>query len=111
MDLSSLNKFIVKVYIPSETSVGTSSGGRDYPSLSFRLQNRDLGDPWNYEKAIHKNLEYDKWQWVEFDFKQEFGTSVTGNTDFDRIVIQFNYEANNDSVTVSYTHLRAHETS
>ena len=98
MDLSSLNKFIVKVYIPSETSVGTSSGGRDYPSLSFRLQNRDLGDPWNYEKAIHKNLEYDKWQWVEFDFKQEFGTSVTGNTDFDRIVIQFNYEANNDSV-------------
>ena len=37
-------------------------------------------------------------QWVEFDFKQEFGTSVTGNTDFDRIVIQFNYEANNDSV-------------
>ena len=84
--------------MPSALSSGSSSGGKTYPVLSFRLQNRDIGSPWNSEKAIHKEIEFDQWNTVEFDFKMQFGEDITTNYDFNQIVIQFNMEANSDSV-------------
>ena len=96
MNLSTKNKFTVRAYVPSALSSGSSSGGKTYPILSFRLQNRDIGSPWNSEKAIHKEIEFDQWNTVEFDFKMQFGEDITTNYDFNQIVIQFNMEANND---------------
>ena len=98
LDLKTLNKFTVRAYVPSALMDGNSSGSTDYPSLSFRLQNRDLSAPYNSDKRIHKELVADQWNTVEFDFKREFGEELINSTDYDQIVIQFNMEGNSEKV-------------
>ena len=98
LDLKTLNKFTVRAYVPSVLMDGTSSGSTDYPSLSFRLQNRDLSAPYNSDKRIHKELVADQWNTIEFDFKREFGDELTNSIEYDQIVIQFNMEGNSEKV-------------
>ena len=98
LDLKTLNKFTVRAYVPSALMDGNSSGSTDYPSLSFRLQNRDLSAPYNSDKRIHKELVADQWNTVEFDFKREFGNELINSIEYDQIVIQFNMEGNSDKV-------------
>ena len=98
MDLSLYNKFIVRAYVEPGFE-GTKSGDINYPSLSFRLQNRELSSPWETDKRIHKQLvNTGEWVTAEFDFSKEFGDEVINDTQYDQIVIQFNMEGANDAV-------------
>lgn len=98
MDLSNYNKFVIRAFVESGFE-GTKSGEINYPSLSFRLQNRELSSPWDTDKRIHKELlKTDEWVTVEFDFSKEFGDEVINDTQYDQIVIQFNMEGANEAV-------------
>ena len=70
MDLSNYNKFVIRAFVDSGFE-GTKSGEINYPSLSFRLQNRELSSPWDTDKRIHKELlKTDEWVTFEFDFSK-----------------------------------------
>ncbi|NBW37202.1 MAG: hypothetical protein EBR30_19715 [Cytophagia bacterium] len=96
MDITTRNKFKLKVFIPSFNDYVTQGGEpwQSYNTLqkqvALKLQNRDLGGNAFTTQAEVKftNLETNKWIELEFDF-----SAFSSRTDFDQIVIQLGGEA------------------
>lgn len=96
MDITTRNKFKLKVFIPSYNDY-TTQGGEPWQTyntlqkqVALKLQNRDLGGNAYTTQAEVKfaNLETDKWIELEFDF-----SAFSDRTDFDQLVIQIGGEA------------------
>ena len=97
LDLSTINKVHMKVFIPSYndyTTVNSTAGSwilinQLQTQVAVKLQNNDLGgNAYTTQTEIDKtNLEKDKWLDLIFDF-----SSVKDRTDYDKIVIQFGAE-------------------
>lgn len=96
MDITTRNKFKLKVFIPSYNDY-TTEGGEPWQTyntlqkqVALKLQNRDLGGNAYTTQAEVKftNLETDKWIELEFDF-----SAFSDREDFDQIVIQLGGEA------------------
>ena len=91
-DMQATNLFTMDVYID-----GSSLSGSQPNQVAFKLQDRTLGAPWESQIELIATIDaVDTWQTVEFDFH---GTAAMTRTDLDNVVIQFNGENNNDTVT------------
>ena len=90
-DMAVTNFFTMDVYI-----VGSSLSGAQPNQVSFKLQDRSLaGNAYTTQvEVVVPVTAVDTWQTVEFDF-----IASSARTDFDQVVIQFNLEANLDTVT------------
>jgi len=90
-DMAVTNFFTMDVYIE-----GSSLSGLAPNQVSFKLQDRSLaGNAYTTQvEVVVPVTAVDTWQTVEFDF-----IASSARTDFDQVVIQFNSEANQDTVT------------
>ncbi|MGB2174428.1 MAG: hypothetical protein ACPH06_05890, partial [Flavobacteriaceae bacterium] len=90
-DMAVTNFFTMDVYI-----VGSSLTGTQPNQVAFKLQDQSMGaGAWQSQvEVVVPVTAVDTWQTVEFDF---IGSS--DRIDFDQVVIQFNGEANQDTVT------------
>ena len=90
-DMAVTNFFTMDVYI-----VGSSLTGTQPNQVAFKLQDQSMGgNAWQSQvEVVVPVTAVDTWQTVEFDF---IGSS--DRIDFDQVVIQFNGEANQDTVT------------
>ena len=103
-DLSSNSSFSLKIYVPSNTITGTQIN-----QVSLKLQDGKTGAPWGTQSEIIKPILLDQWQEISFDFATDTYINLDANsqapitrTDFNRIVLQVNSEANNDHVTAYF---------
>ena len=87
-DLSTNNVFRVKVYVPTPSTPYTAPA-----QLALKLQDGSLSEPWNSQVEVIQPYQYDTWQELVFDFSAQAGA-----TNFNRIVVQFNGENNNETV-------------
>ena len=62
--------------------------------LEIKLQDKTSSEPWNGQVSVIQNYTYDTWQTLTFDFSDHASA-----TNFSRVVVQFNGEANNEAVT------------
>jgi hypothetical protein len=88
--------FSLKVYVASADVSGTAPN-----QISLKLQDGTAGEPWAQQTEIVKPIVLDTWQTLTFDFmNDEIGGAADplDRTDFNRVVIQFNGENNNDPV-------------
>jgi len=95
-DLEANSKFTFKIYVPSSSISGSQSN-----QVALKLQNGTLPEPWASQTEIIKPLVLDTWQEITFDFASDptLGEeNPTGRTDFNRVLIQVNSEANKDTV-------------
>lgn len=85
MDLSERNIFQLDVYFPSSNNYNDQLT----PTAAIKLQNSLLGaNAWTTQTEVkHTVTTYDSWQTLEFDF-----SSVSGNIDYDQIVVQLGGE-------------------
>jgi hypothetical protein len=94
-DLTAKAKFTLKIYVPSSSVSGSQPN-----QISLKLQDAD-GNPWERQSEVIKPIVLDTWQEVTFDFEndvvagQENPLSITN---FSRVVLQVNSEANSDTV-------------
>jgi beta-glucanase (GH16 family) len=100
IDLSSQQRFSLKIYVPSSGITGTAPN-----QVSLKLQNGILGSPWTSQCEIIKPLQLNQWQTVTFDFANDPYINLDPNspppvqrTDFNRVLIQLNGENNNFQV-------------
>jgi len=100
-DIASNNKFVLKIYVASNSLTGNSPN-----QISLKLQNGSLGEPWSTQSEIIKPILLNQWQEVTFDFLNDMYINLDGNspppkqrTDFNRVVIQVNGENNTNLVT------------
>ena len=87
-DLSTKNKFKVKVFVPTPTVAHTEP-----KQLALKLQDGSKASPWEGQVEVIQTYVYDQWQELTFDFSAQ-----SAATDFSRVVIQFNGENNNEHV-------------
>jgi PKD repeat protein len=95
MDLTQKNKFTLMVYMPSYNDYETESAPDWWPVyrkltpiVSVKLQNGELGEPWNSQAEIVKPVsEFNKWVKLEFDFSAQ-----VERQDFDRVIVQIGGE-------------------
>jgi len=99
-DLSEESTFTIKVYLPESEITGTQPN-----QVSLKLQDGTLGEPWSTQTEIIKTLTTDEWQTITFDFStddfinlSESSPDPIDRTDFNRVLLQFNGENNNDHV-------------
>lgn len=100
-DLSTKNKFTLKIYVPSSSITGTQPN-----QISLKLQDSSLGgNAWQTQTEIVKSIVLDAWQELTFDFANDAFINLDGNspdpidrTDLDKVVLQVNSENNNDAV-------------
>ena len=71
--------------------------------LWIKLQDGSKDRPWEGQVTKEKAIELDKWQYLEFDFSDQ-----KDQTDFSRLLLQFNGENNNDQVTAYIDNLFIH---
>ncbi len=100
-DLSGTHAFNMMIYVPSSSLTGNSQN-----QISLKLQNANLPEPWSTQTEIIKPITPDQWQTVSFNFNQDNYINLEPNspapqlrTDFNRVLIQINGEANTDEVT------------
>jgi hypothetical protein len=101
-DLTSKNKFTLKIYVPSSSITGSQTN-----QISLKLQNSSLGgNSWQTQTEIVKSLVLDQWQELTFDFANDPFINLDANspnpidrTDLDKVVLQLNSENNNDEVS------------
>ncbi|MEM1214636.1 MAG: family 16 glycosylhydrolase [Bacteroidota bacterium] len=93
--------FSCKVYVSA-----TGLTGNQPLQVSLKLQDGTQEQPWETQTEIIKSLVPDQWQTVTFDFAEDPYINLNGGSpppllreDFNRVVIQFNGENNNDPVT------------
>lgn len=96
-DLTKQNKIKLKVLMPSFNDYTTENGKESWapsakllPKLAVKLYNSSSSEPWNDGKILEKELtadQLDKWVELVFDFSE-----VSGNQNYDQIVIQFGQE-------------------
>lgn len=99
-DLTTKNAFSLQIYVPSSGITGAQPN-----QVSLKLQNGTLAEPWTTQSEIIKPIVLDTWQTVSFNFETDNYINLDPNspppitrTDFSRVVIQVNGEANNDQV-------------
>ncbi len=99
-DLSNESTFTIKVYLPESGLTGNQPN-----QISLKLQNSDMAEPWSTQTEIIKPLTLNEWQTVSFDFSSDEYINLDANspapinrTDFNRVLLQFNGENNNDHV-------------
>ncbi|MDO9510929.1 MAG: T9SS type A sorting domain-containing protein [Bacteroidales bacterium] len=85
MDLSSRNKFDVKVYFPSSNNYT----GSLTPTAAMKLQNSLLGgNAWSTQTEIKQTItQFDQWVSLVFDF-----SAVADSVNYDQVVVQFGGE-------------------
>jgi hypothetical protein len=85
-DLSTRNKFKVKVYAPGYNDY---TNGKLLPQLSVKLQNSlDGGNAWQTQTEVIRQITpLDKWVELEFDF-----SGIAAVTKYDQVVLQFGGE-------------------
>jgi hypothetical protein len=96
-DLSTQNKIKVKVFIPSDNNFEKEWGKEDWgssaklmPRLVVKLYDSSLSAPWASSEELTQDVDsgrFDQWVDLVYDF-----SGVAGNTDYDKIVIQFGQE-------------------
>ena len=102
-DMALTNTFTMDVYID-----GASLSGSQTNQVAFKLQDGTQGAPWESQEVSVVTIDaVDTWQTVVFDFT---GTAAMDRTDFDNVVIQFNGEGNNDTVTAYIDNLQSSNT-
>ena len=102
-DMALTNTFTMDVYID-----GASLSGSQTNQVAFKLQDGTQGSPWESQEVSVVTIDaVDTWQTVVFDFT---GTAAMDRTDFDNVVIQFNGENNNDTVTAYIDNLQSSNT-
>ena len=87
-DLTNANKITLDVYMTSSDLTGSQDN-----KLWLKLQNGNKSEPWVGQITAEKAVELDKWQRLTFDFSDQ-----SSATEFTRMLVQFNGEANNDQV-------------
>ena len=87
-DLSTNNVFRVKVYVPTPTTAYTAPA-----QLALKLQDGTSSQPWVGQAEVIQPYQYDSWQELIFDFSDQAAA-----TNFNRVVVQFNSENNNETV-------------
>ena len=99
-DLSTNSTFSLKIYIPSSGITGSQPN-----QISLKLQDGTLGSPWITQSEIVKSVTLNQWQTVTFNFANDSYINLDANspppinrTDFNRILLQVNGEANTDKV-------------
>ncbi len=96
-DLTTKNKFTLKIYIESSSITGTQPN-----QISLKLQDGTANEPWALQTEIIKEVTPDTWQELTFDFANDVTAGQAdplSRTDFNRIVLQVNSENNFDAVT------------
>ena len=100
LDLSLKNSFTFKIYVPSSGLTGNQTN-----KVSLKLQNGSLPQPWTTQSEIIKNISLNEWQEITFDFENDNYINLDPSspppitrTDFNRVLIQVNGEANYDHV-------------
>lgn len=95
------HSFRLKIYVPSSDITGSQSN-----QVSLKLQDGNLSQPWSTQTEIIQAIELDKWQTLDFNFRDgDYRNLNAGSpapvlrSDFNRVVIQVNGENNNDHVT------------
>lgn len=103
LDINTYNKFVLKIYVPSNSITGNSPN-----QLSLKLQNGSLGAPWSTQTEIIKPILLNQWQEISFDFENDAYINLDGNslppnqrTDFNRMLLQVNGE-NNTNPVIAY---------
>ncbi|MBM3420429.1 MAG: hypothetical protein FJY11_04760 [Bacteroidetes bacterium] len=98
MDLRNRNVFKLKVYMPSTNDYTTLDpnpivDNKLTMSVSMKLQNSDIGEPWTTQAEIRLNVtEVNKWVELTFDFSGHDGGNTKLREDLDRIIIQIGGE-------------------
>ena len=87
-DLSTNNVFRVKVYVPTPTTAYTAPA-----QLALKLQDGSSSQPWVGQAEVIQPYQYDTWQELVFNFSDQAAA-----TNFNRVVVQFNSENNNETV-------------
>lgn len=92
--------FRLKVYVPSSGITGNQPN-----QLSLKLQDATLGAPWSTQCEIIKPIILNQWQTLTFDFANDpyqnldpSSAPPTQRRDFNRVLLQFNGENNQDHV-------------
>jgi beta-glucanase (GH16 family) len=100
LDLSKDNKFLLKIYIPSNGLSGNQPN-----QVSLKLQDGKIAEPWSTQTEIIKPLLLDQWQTITFDFVKDKYINLNAGSlppvqrkDFNRVLFQINGENNIDSV-------------
>jgi hypothetical protein len=88
-DLSTKNKFKLKVFVPTPAVAHTET-----KRLWLKLQDGTSAEPWNSQVQVEQTYEYDTWTELTFDF-----SAASARTDFNKVVVQFNGENNFEAVT------------
>ena len=94
-DLTTRNKFTLKVYIPGSNDFTTAAGEswanpRLLKQVSVKLQDGTSSQPWvNQVEVIQQVTQTDRWVELTFDF-----SGAVSRKDLDRIVIQIGGEGN-----------------
>ena len=88
MTLSSSNQVRVKVYVPTPSTAHTQPA-----QLAVKLQDASSSTPWTSQVEVIQQYQYDVWQELIFDFSGQSAATI-----FDRIVVQFNSENNNETI-------------
>ena len=98
--LASNASFSLKIYVPSSSISGNSN-----KQISLKLQNGKLSAPWSTQSEIIKTIQFNTWQTINFDFKNDAYLNLNTNSkaptlreDFNRVVLQVNGENNKDEV-------------
>ena len=91
IDMTAMNTYTMDVLID-----GASLTGGQTNQLALKLQDATEAEPWTNQNVVTQAITPDVWTTVSFAFNDD---ASMARTDVDNIVIQFNGEGNNDSVT------------
>jgi beta-glucanase (GH16 family) len=99
-NLADNHTFTLKIYVPSSSVTGNQEN-----RLTLKLQDGNSPDPTYSETEITLPIQLDQWQQISFDFgdgnfENAFPAlpSPVERTDFNRVILQVNGQANNDLV-------------
>ena len=92
IDMNKLNTISLRAYIDSSTLSGSQTN-----QLALKLQDSSENEPWTNQNTVVQEISAtDQWVDLVFTFND---TASMSRDDVDRIVVQFNGEGNNDTVT------------
>jgi hypothetical protein len=91
IDMTAMNTYTMDVYIDGASLTGTQNN-----QLALKLQDASEAQPWTNQNTVTVDITPDVWQTVTFEFNDDLSMA---RDDVDRIVVQFNNEGNNDTVT------------
>jgi hypothetical protein len=92
IDMNKLNTISLRAYIDSSTLSGSQTN-----QLALKLQDSSENEPWTNQNVVVQEISAtDQWVDLVFTFND---TASMSRDDVDRIVVQFNGEGNNDTVT------------